>query len=186
MGKYKMVHLGDSSRDDKAFQYASRFPQIDFYSISKGINESISQRHARSKGVGNCAYMEGDFIEGLGKIPDGSVNGVYSNMAVGYYNNGFNSGDYHQRLFELVLKKLASGGKFSFSIHEDNAVSNGNGAMNKKIIIEMLKNAGFDGVEARPFHEAEYGRTYWTDFYGQKGKKAFQISAGKARPTVQL
>jgi hypothetical protein len=148
----KIVHLGNVG-DDRAYRskmLAQRFSNFDFHGIDlKGLrskkflhqdveaNTKLKEKRVirlKQRTPENLNQIRADFIKGLSKFPDNSLDIITSDFAVGFYKKektykkakqnadaakeisqqyiNIGSEEYTQEIIELVYKKLKPKGKF--------------------------------------------------------------------------
>ncbi len=130
---------------DKTRKFAERFPQVDFVGVDLRAVEPTTK---------NWVQHQADFLTGLQKLEDNSVNHISSDLALGYYDAKGACDDfwkYTEQVLKLAKRKLKQGGKLRISVSE-----------NRKKIILLIKQLGFSSIEVRPFSREEYNRTSWT------------------------
>jgi len=169
-----VVHLGNLGSDEgaKTRTYAKRFPKIRFVGIDL---ESVSQ----DKPV-NWEQIEGDFISGLKKLSNNSVDILSSELAVGHYGRLVNGKikmlkeRYTQKVVRLIWKKLKLGGRVIIVVGDISA---------KKCVIDAVKKY-FKINEIRPLSKHELNRTLYSRKYALKphdylSDGLYQINAQK-------
>ena len=169
-----VVHLGNLGNDEgaKTRTYSKRFPKMKFVGIDL---ESGSQ----DKPV-NWEQIEGDFISGLKKLSNNSVDIISSELAVGHYERLVNGKikmlkeRYTKKVVKLIWKKLKLGGKVIIVVGDSQA---------EKCVIDAVKKY-FKIHEIRPLSKHELNRTLYSRQYALKphdylSHGLYQISAKK-------
>ena len=171
MARRTIVHLGNVGEgfegeieSKKTRDYSERFPGFDFFGIDlkELADKPTSWRQVRA-----------DFLTGLDRFPDGSVDIITSDRALGEFNrlagtSGFE--EYTKKVVEKAHAKLRPGGKLLFSVP---------GILVQKIR-PIVEDSPFDSerMEIREFKKNEYARTYWSEYKPAVGK-IFQITLQK-------
>jgi len=164
--KRTIVHLGNVGYDSakKSREYAKRFPNFEFVGVDKYPIKLYSKNKMNIPK--NLNQIESEFLSGLHKLEDSSVNLISSEFAVGHYelsnsdvsnrNTGgriltdrtrydliFTKKEYTKKIIKLCYKKLIPGGKIIFLVFT-----------HPKEKENALKNIQF-GINAVPFKKAE-------------------------------
>ncbi|MFA4906837.1 MAG: hypothetical protein WC602_01025 [archaeon] len=153
----------------KTGKYAKRFPNVEFIGID------LTKFPAREK---NWKQVEADFLIGLKRLRNGSVDIISSEMAFGYYGKTA-SGYYGKKpperkehtaeVAKEAFRKLRENGKLMVAVDSEAL----------KLVVNSLAKAGFEKnkIKVRELAENEKKRTYELKTWGLS--KLYQVIAQK-------
>jgi len=174
-----IVHLGNVGYDSarKTRTYADRFNEFKFVGIDKkNIHAHTTNKVSIPK---NLKQIESEFLTGILKLKDKSVDLITSDFAVGHYalkekekiHGSFGSPktylshkEYTERIMQLCYNKLKVGGKAIFVVfvsplEENNALGN---------IKLGIKNIPFQKVDVQTLSPEKLKNisSHWSRFLG--------------------
>jgi len=136
--KRTIVHLGNVGEDAarKTRKYAERFKDFKFIGIDKAELKANTPNEIRKNTLhpSNFEQIQNEFLLGLHKLENNSINIISSDFAVGHYNltnsvkgekilqamnkNAiiFNKQEYTRKVLKLCYQKLVPGGKAHFLV----------------------------------------------------------------------
>jgi|GEM_PF-1932677 len=136
----------------KTHKYAKRFRDIDFIGI-----DLKKYTQFRPK---NWMQMQLDFLDGLKKLENNSIDLISSEMSVGYYTKGAKEifdETYNRQLLNLAYQKLVPGGKLMIALTTPRL------KLLRQIIIESQFPKRKRKIKLMTKKEQE--RTYWLQKY---------------------
>lgn len=215
--KRQIVHLGNVG-DDRAYRskmLAQRFPNFEFHGIDlKGLRSrdilhsslkkdpialAIRKPRLSLKKPDNLKQTRADFIKGLSRFPDNSVDIITSDFAVGYYKKekthkkvkansiaadeissqyaNIGSDQYAKDVINLVHQKLRPNGKFINYYFLDKG---GSQKYFKKNVERALKQSNFKNYDIEAVNVSKIPPEYrFLYTYHLRGCNIFRIVARK-------
>lgn len=155
----QIVHLGNLGMDrgQKTRDYAKRFLNFRFI--------GIDAQEAPQDLLPNWDQMEADFIVGLNRLEDASIDLISSELAVGHYGSTKEGKikalkEVHtKKIIKAAYKKLKFGGKVHIVVGDETAL---------RLVENYLKKAGFRNIKLERINRSQAMRTPYMKKYFEK------------------